>query len=211
VLRQRSLWDSAVFALTADHGEEFLDHGGRFHFASQAYQELLHVPLLLRVPGRQPSTVSDVPFSHLHLAPTILDAIGVDAPVEFEGRSYWSEEKQDGDSQCAVSESVGECANPMNGANRLHGRVLAVQDRRFKLVLDFDREGEEFFDLESDPGELRALPETAARADRARLLRAALQHLARGERGANRERAIRARLREIGLEWKYSKMDSRTR
>src|SRR5882724_9044841 len=30
-LRELKLWESCVFALTADHGEEFLEHGGRYH------------------------------------------------------------------------------------------------------------------------------------------------------------------------------------
>jgi arylsulfatase A-like enzyme len=210
MLRKLSLWDSSVFALTSDHGEEFLDHGGRFHYASRAYQEMLHVPLLLRSPGVRKTGVSDAPFSHIHLAPTLLDAVGMDAPSEFEGRSYWNEARQGEDWEYAVSESIGRCTNPMDAAKRIHGRVLAVQDRRYKMVLDFDNNSEELFDLGSDPRELRALSAEADKASRAPLLRVASQHLTRGAREVNRERALRARVREIGLEWKHSKMDSKT-
>jgi len=85
--------------------------------------------------------------------------------------------------------------------------VLAVQDRRYKLALDFGSKQEELFDLESDPRELHALPLTVAPSVRARLLGWGLQHLNRSRRVSKRELAIRARLREIGLEWKNSKMD----
>src|SRR3974390_1993604 len=44
-LRQSNRWDDCIFALTADHGEEFLDHGGRFHPPSRLMEELIHVPL----------------------------------------------------------------------------------------------------------------------------------------------------------------------
>jgi arylsulfatase A-like enzyme len=205
-LRSLSLWDTTLFVQTADHGEEFLDHGGRFHFPSRAYQELLHVPLLMRVPGVQTKPISDAPFSHVHLAPTVLDAMGIDPPPEFEGRSYWTGARHGGGWEWAVSESIGS-AYPVTIENRMKGRVLAVQDRRYKMVVDFERKQEELFDLESDPRELQALSPKAEAPVRARLLGWALQHLNRPRRGFKRELAIRARLREVGLEWRNSKMN----
>jgi len=90
------------------------------------------------------------------------------------------------------------------------GRLLVVQDRRYKLVLDFDRKREELFDLENDPRELRALPPEAEKSARVSLLRKALRHLERHADGFNRELAIRARVHEVGLEWKNSDMYSKT-
>jgi arylsulfatase A-like enzyme len=208
-LRQRSLWDSSVFALTADHGEEFLDHGGRFHYPSRIYQEMLHVPLLVRVPGGKKMPLSDAPFSHLHLAPTLLDAVGLGAPPEFAGQSYWSEMQRGGGWEWALSESIGECTNPMEVDKRMGGRVLVVQDRRHKLALDFDHNREELFDLSGDPRELQALPAGTETAARARLLETGLRHLSRTP-GVNRDVAMRARLRELGLEWRHSTMNAKT-
>jgi arylsulfatase A-like enzyme len=210
MLRNLSLWDSSVLVLTADHGEEFLDHGGRFHTPAQPYQEMLHVPLLMRVPGVKKMALSDAPFSHVHLTPTVLDAIGTEPRQEFEGRSYWAEAQRGRGWEGAVSESIGRCTNPMDAGKRLGGRVLVVQDRRYKLVLEFDRKHEELFDLESDPRELHALPPEAEKSARARLLRTALEHMGRHADGSNSELAIRARVREIGLEWKNSEMHSKT-
>jgi len=208
-LKKEGLYDNTIIVITADHGEEFLDHGGRLHYSSRAYQEMLHVPLLLRVPGAKKVPLSHAPFSHLHLAPTILHAMGMEAPPEFAGRSYWAEGQISGEWESAISESVGQCTNPMEASKRMHGRVLAVQDRRYKLILDCDRHFEELFDLEGDPRELRAVPVEQNKAERARLLGVALQHLSRRSGGVSREWAIRARLHEIGLEWKHSKMDSK--
>src|SRR5207248_1377641 len=117
-LQRLSLWESAVFVLTADHGEEFLDHGGRFHLPSRAYQELMHVPLILRVPGTDKVSLSTAPFSQIHLAPTLLEAIGTESPEEFEGISYWGNIEHGGRWETAVSESVGQCTNPMEQENR---------------------------------------------------------------------------------------------
>ncbi len=73
-LRGKDRWSDCVFALTADHGEEFLDHGGRFHPPSGLMEELIHVPLLLRVPRHDGKKQEDSPFSLIHLTPTILEA-----------------------------------------------------------------------------------------------------------------------------------------
>ena len=206
-LRGSSLWNSCVFILTADHGEAFLDHGERFHPPSCAYQELLHVPLLMRVPGAPKKALPETPFSLVHLAPTILGRLGVDAPENFEGRDYWSDTQMGEGQDVAVSESIGGCTNPMDAQKRMGARVLGVQDSRHKLLLNFDLGKEELFDLANDPRELRALlPEGEEKTLRARLLRKALRHLERQVTGFNRELAIRARVREVGLEWNEAEM-----
>jgi arylsulfatase A-like enzyme len=208
-LQTSSRWDSSVVVLTADHGEEFLDHGGRFHPPSRAYQEILCVPLLLRVPGAEKRSLSTAPFSHLHLAPTILHAVGIQAPEGFEGRSYWAEVQRGGGWELAVSESVGRCTNPMDVNKRVGARILAVQDQKHKLMVDFESNKEQMFDLESDPAELRPLPSEAEKRARGRLLRAALEHLDRSSRRSG-ELALRARVHEIRLEWIQSIKHSAT-
>ena len=86
-LRQSHLWDDCVLALTADHGEEFLEHGGRYHSPVRLSEEIVRVPLLVRVPGERGAKVPATPMSHLHLAPTLLEIMGVQAPSAFQGRS----------------------------------------------------------------------------------------------------------------------------
>src|SRR5436305_4952112 len=98
-------WGDCIFALTAGHGEEFLDHGGRYHPPSRLAEELIHVPLLLRVPGTGKKDVSKKPFSMIHLAPTLLDAAQVEVPSEFQRSSYWSQISQGNDfNEAAITE-----------------------------------------------------------------------------------------------------------
>ncbi|MFZ0731211.1 MAG: sulfatase, partial [Candidatus Sulfotelmatobacter sp.] len=151
-------WSDCVFALTADHGEEFLDHRGRFHPPSGLMEELIHVPLLLRVPGHDGKRQEHSPFSLIHLAPTILEAAGVHIPEEFCGRSYW-QAKSDAVS-VAVSECVAGCTNPFRRENRMGPRVLSVRQSRFKLVLFFDPPAEYLYDLEVDPKETAPVERT---------------------------------------------------
>ncbi|MEZ4286812.1 MAG: sulfatase [Polyangiales bacterium] len=79
--------DNTIVVITADHGEEFQEHGSWGHGHS-VYQELLHVPLIVSWKGvlegdqRVPATVST-----MDVAPTVLQALGIDLPDVFEGRS----------------------------------------------------------------------------------------------------------------------------
>ena len=190
-LRESKLWENCIFALTADHGEEFLEHDGRYH-APALMEELIHVPLLLRVPGVAQPTVSSNPFSLLHLAPTILEAAGSPVPAEFQGQSHWTQLKAGTSwSEPAIAESVAGCTNPFRGEDRRGSRLLAVRDAEYKLVLNFAAQTEYLFNLKLDPGERSSLPEPEAKPARRRLLEIALAHL----RSNGRERSSEACLR----------------
>ncbi|MGA2743355.1 MAG: sulfatase [Candidatus Sulfotelmatobacter sp.] len=202
-LRGSKRWDDCIFAFTADHGEEFLDHGGRYHPPSRLMEELIHVPLLLRVPGSAKRDVAKSPFSMLHLAPTLLDAAQVPVPAAFQGRSYWQQLQQGGGFDgVAISECVAGCTNPFRRENRMGPRVLSVRESRYKLVLHFDPPAENLFDLETDPGELVPLPTAAQKPVRRRLLEIAREHLRRSSEQRDSRTRMQASLRELRLEWK---------
>lgn len=204
-LRSSNQWENCIFAFTADHGEEFLDHGGRNHPPSRLMEELIHVPLLLRVPGCAKKEVAKSPFSLLHLAPTLLDAVQLPVPSEFQGRSYW-EHVREGKSfdSVAISECVAGCTNPFRPENRLGSRILSVRESRFKLTLQFDPPAEHLYDLEADPGEHAPLAPSAHKPVRRRLLEIAREHLQRSFTKRDLEARLRARLRDLRLEWTRS-------
>jgi len=75
----------AVFIVTADHGEEFGDHGGRYH-GTTVYEEQVRVPLVIVAPGvRAGLRVSSV-VQTIDLLPTDLSALGVPRPARLRGR-----------------------------------------------------------------------------------------------------------------------------
>jgi arylsulfatase A-like enzyme len=201
-LRESKRWDDCIFAFTADHGEEFLDHGGRYHRPG-LMEELIHVPLLLRVPGSAKKKVANSPFSMLHLAPTLLDAARLQVPADFQGRSYWQQllqgESFDG---VAISECVAGCTNPFRPENRMGARVLSVRESRYKLVLHFDPPAENLYDLEADPSEHAPLAPSTQKPVRRRLLEIARDHLRRSVEQRDSRTRVQASLRELRLEWK---------
>jgi arylsulfatase A-like enzyme len=204
-LRATGRWEDCIFALTADHGEELLDHGGRYHPPTKLMEELIHVPLLLHVPGSEKKKIGRSPFSLLHLAPTLLDAAQLPVPSEFRGRSGWEDVRRGASSDdVAISECVAGCTNPFHSDKRLGSRVLSIREARFKLTLQFDPLEERLYDLEADPGEQAPLAPTAQKAVRRRLLELAREHLRCSSSQRDQRRSLRARVRDLQLEWKRS-------
>jgi len=200
-LRGSGRWDNCIFAFTADHGEEFLDHDGRYHAPSRLTEELVHVPLLLRVPGTAKKELSQSPFSLLHLAPTLLDAAGISVPPSFRGTSHWLQIREGmAGETIAISECVEGCTNPMRSDSRLGPRILSVREKRYKLVLHFDPLRESLYDLEADPGEHAALPDSAQKPVRRRLLELAREHLRVIADERDSQTRVRTRLRELRLD-----------
>jgi arylsulfatase len=199
-LRSSNRWDDCIFALTADHGEEFLEHGGRYHPPSDLYEELIHVPLLVRLPGVQKRKQDRSPFSLIHLSPTLLGAAQKQVPGAFQGRNFMGEMLQGAPFEgAAVSECVDGCTNPFHRENRMGPRILAVRESRYKLVIHFRSGVEKLYDLESDPAERSALPSQTERAVRRRLLAAAREHLHRSIHERDDRMRLHARLHGLQL------------
>ncbi len=91
-LRARGADDSNTLVIvTADHGEEFLDHGGMLHSRS-LFDELLHVPLVVRGVGVPAGPAHRGQVRGVDVAATLLDAAGVPAS-DLDGRSlapFWT-------------------------------------------------------------------------------------------------------------------------
>lgn len=75
-LRRDGVWDDSLLILTADHGEQFGEHGVFLH--TTAHEETLRVPLLVKWPaGRAAGRATERPSSSLDLMPTVLTHFGL--------------------------------------------------------------------------------------------------------------------------------------
>ena len=86
VLEQRGLADSSIVFLTADHGEELMDHGGLKHAATY-YEEMMRVPFIIRVPHEGTGRVVDEQVGLIDVLPTLVDLLAVDEALTVQGRS----------------------------------------------------------------------------------------------------------------------------
>lgn len=84
-LKQSGLYDRSILAVTADHGEEFREHGGWWH-GTALYDEQVHVPLIVKraqepEPGRHRADIS----RSVDIAPTLVAAARLSVPDAFQG------------------------------------------------------------------------------------------------------------------------------
>jgi arylsulfatase A-like enzyme len=198
-LKSTGAWNNCVLAFTADHGEEFLEHGSRFHPQWTAKEELIRVPLLIRTPDRQSANVSSV-FSHVDLAPTLLDAMGLAIPADFQGRSRWGYLQSGSGWYDPAIMDCTEVINPHGLADRCKPRVLCVRDQRYKLIVRFASQSDELYDLLAEPSETKPVASTAERAVRQRLLQVAREHLARPKPSHGFDLRLRCKLHDLRTE-----------
>jgi arylsulfatase A-like enzyme len=147
-------WNETAVFLTADHGEEFREHGAFSH--GTFHEEGIHVPLVIDAGGTGGTHGELVGL--LDLAPTILDYADVGIPETYLGDSL--RPLLAGDGAWRRDRLVGETGYDDEGEPRLYYR-----DDRWKFIVD--EEGEALYDLDADPGEetnvLGDHPDVAAR------------------------------------------------
>ncbi len=173
-LDEDDLWDTTCVVVVADHGEEFLEHGGLEH-GQTLFNEVVHVPLLVADPSRAgPEVVSDVVETRW-LFGTILDMLGV-GPSAARGSAHslfapQREGERYARSSLTNSQSclIGSQYKLIKGAHRRrlppreHGFEEASQSGRPRrdpgrdaLLFDLHSDPEESLDLSSDLPEIRS-------------------------------------------------------
>ncbi len=86
-LEAHGLFDETIVAINGDHGEE-LDEHGYWYDHHGLYDNILHVPLMMRYPPKLPSGNRVAGYNqHKDLVPTILELAEIDAGIDFDGRS----------------------------------------------------------------------------------------------------------------------------
>jgi arylsulfatase A-like enzyme len=172
----RILGDNTVVVVTADHGESF-GHGYGAHSGPGLYDEVIHVPLILRFPGQREGIRSSVLAEQVDIAPTLAQLAGIRPPPSWEGVSLLDTSPN---SSAAAITSAAKPIFSMNFEENPRTSALitgsvAVIDGHWKLVRYFGslhyprmpRLRDALYDLSADPGELLnradAEPEVAQR------------------------------------------------
>jgi choline-sulfatase len=134
-LGQLGLEEDTLVVFAADHGEEFLDHG-RLGHSKTLYQELVHVPLIVRCPHWEPGVV-DTPVGNIDVYPTVLSCLGLPPPEGLAGR--------------ALGPTPPE-PRPVFTESGRRNRLAAVVQGELKLIGN-RKKGYELYDLAADPQE----------------------------------------------------------
>jgi len=156
----RGLLDNSLLVLTADHGEEFLEHHG-FGHSRTLYREVLAVPFIFYHPAiSEPGRKIEQMVRTIDCLPTILDFAGISPPQEIQGRTLKPLLLNRG--QMNTLPAFAELRPFLNP--KLYLKALDTQ--KFKLIYNSPSQKLELYDLVNDPREMTDLatrfPDSAA-------------------------------------------------
>jgi hypothetical protein len=140
-LEARGLDANTLWIVFGDHGEAFGQHDGNYGHTFQLFEENVHVPFVIAMPGRiaEPLRTKRV-VSLIDTAPTILDLLGCERPAGYEGASML-----DGRARIALFFTDYSLA------------LAGLRDGPRKIVRDLGSGRSRWFDVEHDPAETRDL------------------------------------------------------
>jgi arylsulfatase A-like enzyme len=162
-LRALGLYEDALVVFLADHGEEFLDHGGWLH-GRTLFDELVRIPLVVKFPGRRGAgTRVARQVQGVDVLPTVLEAVGAPLPGDLAGRPL----------QRALE--AGDPSRPALAEISHRGFVAhGVRTEDEKYIRRFSPDDDELlFDLRKDPREQSSI--AAREPERVRLRRAQVE------------------------------------
>jgi arylsulfatase A-like enzyme len=160
-LKESGRWETTLIVFTSDHGEQMGDHWllGKCGYFDASYR----IPLIVRDPRHSHAhgSVVDDFTENVDIMPTMLDALGLDIPVQCDGRSLapFLEGRDAPSNWRQEAHWEFDFRNPADDAAEkrldltLHQCTLnVVRGRRYKYV-HFTKLPPLFFDLERDPNE----------------------------------------------------------
>jgi arylsulfatase len=163
-LRAAGLDDNTAVVFLSDHGEEFHEHGRMWHGQS-AYGEMVHVPLVIRWPGKVTAkTIIDQPVHLIDVMPTLLNFSRLPQPEGIQGQSLASLIQRSSGSPGTAAAANGFRQRPVviekqpldpKGPFPNAAESYAIIDGKWKLIHNKTRPPEvpefELFDVASDP------------------------------------------------------------
>lgn len=148
-LDRLELTERTLVIFTSDHGDMNGGHGLMDKTVDTCYEEIIRVPLILRLPGvTKPGTKTDVQADSTDLAPTILDLLGAKPLEGCHGRSLRP--------FLAGAPDDGRPAFVERGDPARHSCRRMVRTPEWKLILAGNA-SHQLFHLATDPGETRNL------------------------------------------------------
>jgi len=150
-LKALGLYDRTTIVITSDHGEEFWEHGG-FQHGHSLYDELVHIPLLIKFPAALGLTGRNVESQVrlIDVMPTLFEVADVEPQDSFLGESLLPYSRGE-----VEKDLPAFCESTLYGPS-----LIAMRDTRYKFIQELTPAGigaSVLFDWRADPGETRDL------------------------------------------------------
>jgi arylsulfatase A-like enzyme len=148
--------DRAIVIVTADHGDSF-EHGMFLHGGPHLYNGLIHIPLLIHLPGQQQRGSLAQPAQQADLLPTLLNLIGAPVPRWTDGTSLKPALEGKALPPGHVFSMSLESANTFHA---ISSGTLAMMDDEFKYVINLDTQEQALYLYKTDLSEENNLMES---------------------------------------------------
>jgi len=199
ILDNYGLSDETIIVLTSDHGESLLEHEIFFDHHG-LYEEVIHVPLIIKGPGLPKSKRIKNLVQHTDILPTLLDLLDIRKPLFLDGKSlvsliYSSKEEKEAHPTAYFEEYNYEQKRSIRVGQYKYIRALSYKGAICKVCVKVHGGIEELYDLSRDPKEVRNIindePELA------REFKGLLDEWIRSLRRKSEKEKIRSKLKEI--------------
>jgi len=144
LLDELKRFDDTIIVVLADHGEEFLDHGEWGH-TNTLYEELIHIPLIIYVPGFKHQRVREI-VAESDIMPTILKLIEVETPSGLKGGELYFDRNGFNPRNRTVFSETQHSTN-----------LTCIIEGEYKLIANHENGSMLLFNLRDDPYERRDL------------------------------------------------------
>lgn len=149
--------EETIIIFCSDHGEMLFNHG-IVHKGPYFYDDLMRVPLIVSCPGTVLEDARYDTFVELmDLAPTILDAVGLEKYVGMQGRSFWDLCKEYAPEKTHRENVYAQAFNCKWGHHSPKAYGTMLRTKQYKVCVYHGINDGELYDLEKDPGEFNNL------------------------------------------------------
>lgn len=157
-LKATGQYENTIIIYTSDHGELLGDHG-LIYKGCRFFESLVHVPLIISWPARGlHGRLSDALVELVDLAPTVLEAAGIEIPYQMQGKSLLplltGSKNADFHKPFVISEYHGAIGGAVM-KDQSHG--IMWFDGRYKVCVYEGHDVGEIYDLTADPEEFNNL------------------------------------------------------
>lgn len=151
-LKERGLYENSLIVFTADHGEEFYEHGGWWHGLS-LYDEQIGVPLVVKLPGNAEAGAYVTALTrHVDLAPTVAAIAGAEASTDWQGAALFENVSQ----SWKIYNTDAAFVHSHLNFEGIELQALRSMERKLIRANEGNKRDYapvEFYDLQNDPGE----------------------------------------------------------